>query len=186
MSGSFRACWLAAQEADKYAAEIHSDPSDLSPIELGSKRSESIPVDFTPQRVKRQKTQAAATAVSNLHPIPDSCTAHYNRPPTIDMETEDVPTGASILKVQEPWLKLLLDGKKTWEIRGTTCEKPPGTTGARQSMFCSPPASDYPNLSLASVAVVLLHSVPPRVRSGSQRPTIPSRRCRVPSLHRPS
>ena len=31
---SFRACWLAAQEADKDAAEIHSDPSDFSPIEL--------------------------------------------------------------------------------------------------------------------------------------------------------
>ena len=61
---SFRACWLAAQEADKDAAEIHSDPSDFSPIELGAKRSESIPVDLTPQRVKRQKTQAAATAVS--------------------------------------------------------------------------------------------------------------------------
>ena len=89
-SMSFRACWLAAQEAaqeaDNHAAEIHRDPSDFSPIELGSKRSESISVDLTPQRVKRQKTAAAATAVSNLHPISDSCAAHCKRPPTIDKD----------------------------------------------------------------------------------------------------
>ena len=37
-----------------------------------------------------------------------------------------VPRGASILIVQEPWISLILDGYKTWEIRGQVCKKAKG------------------------------------------------------------
>ena len=39
-----------------------------------------------------------------------------------------VPRGASILIIQQPWISLILDGHKTWEIRGQVCNKPPGET----------------------------------------------------------
>lgn len=34
-----------------------------------------------------------------------------------------VPPGASILIIQEPWIGLILAGRKTLEIRGTVCNK---------------------------------------------------------------
>ena len=34
-----------------------------------------------------------------------------------------VPKGASILIIQEPWINLILDGRKTFEIRGRHCKK---------------------------------------------------------------
>ena len=37
-----------------------------------------------------------------------------------------VPSGASILIIQHPWISLILDGKKTWEIRGKPCNKARG------------------------------------------------------------
>ena len=43
-----------------------------------------------------------------------------------------VPSGAAILKVQRPWIDLILDGRKTWEIRGQRSCKPP------QDIFLAP------------------------------------------------
>jgi len=37
-----------------------------------------------------------------------------------------VPKGASILIIQEPWVSLILDGHKSFEIRGRICNKPRG------------------------------------------------------------
>jgi hypothetical protein len=37
-----------------------------------------------------------------------------------------VPKGASILIIQEPWVSLILNGHKTFEIRGRNCKKSPG------------------------------------------------------------
>ena len=37
-----------------------------------------------------------------------------------------IPVGASILIIQEPWLGLILEGKKQLEIRGTICKKVEG------------------------------------------------------------
>jgi hypothetical protein len=37
-----------------------------------------------------------------------------------------VPRGATILIVQQPWIGLLLDGYKRWEIRGQACRKARG------------------------------------------------------------
>ena len=37
-----------------------------------------------------------------------------------------VPAGASILIIQQPWLGLILDGRKSLEIRGRVCQKQPG------------------------------------------------------------
>ena len=34
-----------------------------------------------------------------------------------------VPAGASILIIQQPWIGLILDGRKTLEIRGKFCYK---------------------------------------------------------------
>ena len=38
----------------------------------------------------------------------------------------DVPRGASILIIRNPWIDLILDGHKTFEIRGRRCNKPEG------------------------------------------------------------
>ena len=38
----------------------------------------------------------------------------------------EIPVGASILVVREPWVSMILDGKKTMEIRGFKCNKTPG------------------------------------------------------------
>lgn len=37
-----------------------------------------------------------------------------------------VPKGASILIIKEPWISLILDGRKSLEIRGQQCCKPAG------------------------------------------------------------
>ena len=37
-----------------------------------------------------------------------------------------VPSGSDILLIQAPWLGLILDGRKTWEIRGQICRKSDG------------------------------------------------------------
>ena len=34
-----------------------------------------------------------------------------------------MPKGSSILIIQQPWIDLILDGRKTLEIRGRPCKK---------------------------------------------------------------
>ena len=46
--------------------------------------------------------------------------AAVKKTPSVDGR---VPAGASILIIQEPWISLILDGKKTFEIRGRFCTK---------------------------------------------------------------
>ena len=43
----------------------------------------------------------------------------------------EVPEGASILIIQQPWIDLILDGRKTLEIRGRICKKQVRRTPAR-------------------------------------------------------
>ena len=43
----------------------------------------------------------------------------------------EVPEGASILIIQQPWIGLILDGRKTLEIRGRICKKEVRRTPAR-------------------------------------------------------
>ena len=38
-----------------------------------------------------------------------------------------IPAGASILILKQPWLRLILEGKKQLEVRGTSCRKDRGT-----------------------------------------------------------
>lgn len=40
--------------------------------------------------------------------------------------SEKIEVGAPILVVQTPWIDLILDGKKTLEVRGRACRKPIG------------------------------------------------------------
>lgn len=48
--------------------------------------------------------------------------------PSVPVVEGVVPKGASILIIQDPWISLILDGHKTWEIRGQKCNKAPGET----------------------------------------------------------
>ena len=63
-----------------------------------------------------------------LIPVPTTLT-HPSAPHA--PATSDVPSGSAILKIQTPWIDLILGGFKSLEIRGTTTEKPRGTEGDR-------------------------------------------------------
>lgn len=56
-----------------------------------------------------------------IDPLP---AAGVSSVPTVD---GDVPVGAAILLLKPEWRDLILDGRKTWEIRGSRCNKPSGT-----------------------------------------------------------
>ena len=88
---------------------------------------------------RRGPGQGDASMGNSLEPIPQNGPAPR---PVVDMSSSPVKVGAPILKISEPWLTMLLNGVKTWEIRGCVCLKEEGTTGAphaRSAPFATPP-----------------------------------------------
>ena len=74
-------------------------------------------------RAGKVRRGGSATMGNSLEPIRQNGPAPR---PVVDTSSSPVKIGAPILKVSDPWLTMLLDGVKTWEIRGSTCLKDPG------------------------------------------------------------
>lgn len=73
-----------------------------------------------PTTKARAKARAKASAKNKFVPIEPLPMRELQVAPAVDGE---VPHGASILIVQEPWISLILSGHKKYEIRGSTCKK---------------------------------------------------------------
>ena len=72
---------------------------------------------------------------------------------TVDFSETPLKDGAPILKVHEPWFSMLLNGEKTWEIRGVPCHKEPGATGAPHARCACP----RPSLTCSASALATVH-----------------------------
>ena len=95
-------------------------------------------------RAGKVRRGGSATMGNSLEPIRQNGPAPR---PVVDTSSSPVKIGAPILKVSDPWLTMLLDGVKTWEIRGSTCLKDPGTTGAPHSRSAHSRPRSRPRLS---------------------------------------
>ena len=71
-------------------------------------------------RPTKQVRKAPKPEEPKFKPIADIPAATM---PTPCVQVKCVPAGASVLIVQRPWIDLILDGRKTLEIRGKSCLK---------------------------------------------------------------
>ena len=75
------------------------------------------------QQHKRQQPPAPPTQLGRKFVPLDDLPPAASPTPVVE---GTVPDGASILIIQQPWIGLILDGRKTNEIRGRICKKRPG------------------------------------------------------------
>lgn len=123
---------LCFAEAQRYLKE-RKVAKNAAARSLDEDASDSAGSDEFGRARKSQRNTTAgggATMGDSLKPIPQNGPAPR---PVVDMCSSPVEVGAPILKVSEPWFTMLLDGVKTWEIRGCACLKDAGTTGAPHS-----------------------------------------------------
>ena len=139
--------WLSERKAAKGAAARSRDEE-----EAGERAGESDSSDHSIAGRARKAHRGSARDASmgaKLEPTPQSGPGPR---PMLDTSTSPIKEGAPILKVAEPWFSLLLDGAKTWEIRGSPCLKEGGTTGAPHARCAhSRPRLSYWPFRLAAV-----------------------------------
>ena len=136
---------LLRQVAKQEAVHPRDEPDGDEPPMQNSSDETDGPV--TPAR----KVQRIAQGGAELVPIQIS--DQRRQTVVVDSSTTPARDHAAILKVRDPWFTMLLDGVKSWEIRGDPCRKDPGTTGV--------PHARAPSLqlSLSRAASALARSV---------------------------
>lgn len=131
-------CWngglaaTASQKAEAEASDTEDDEVALSKAisALGESAENAYPMDTPPKDKPAVSSSIGADAATVVAVRACSWAHDAQKSAHVDIDME-VPPMARILKVRAPWIDLILDGVKTWEIR-SGCGKTPaaGTTGA--------------------------------------------------------
>ena len=138
---------LLRQVAKREAVHPRDELDEDEPTLPMQKSSDETDGPVTPAR----KVQRIAQGGAELVPLQISDQSRQTV--VVDSSTTPARDHAAILKVRDPWFTMLLDGVKSWEIRGEPCRKDPGTTGV--------PHARAPSLqlSLSRAASALARSV---------------------------
>ena len=138
---------LLRQVAKREAVHPRDELDEDEPTLPLQKSSDEADGPVTPAR----KVQRTAQGGAELVPLQISDQSRQTV--VVDSSTTPARDHAAILKVRDPWFTMLLDGVKSWEIRGEPCRKDPGTTGV--------PHARAPSLqlSLSRAASALARSV---------------------------